>query len=480
MVKASGKCAVFMARIVLVVTLFSSSLPTGARGQESASPFDHLLFFVTKRGERGFVDELVLQKLPHPDKADQSFDDLRRVVLAQPGLRPRPDRMSLLGVYGGHLLMIRGLNLEAIDLESGERRKVMRPAEQGMLSRDKAYVITGQGTSLVEIDLKTLKQRRVFSQLTDGLLRVEPHLAISPVKSRIAFASVPKGQQFGSYKADVWVFEDAPDGLQAQAIPHEFGTSAYLGGASRVVSTPITGWKDETTLLIASSVQTGKAGGLFVGRGGPRRYVLHAWDVERKKLTEISPVPHVDDNSAIEPHFWRLSDGELLLHIPELGDHQIDLEEKELKRTERLADRYMLRGHPENPQLWFDEMVIGDFVPHCRMSLSPDGKQVVWLPWQPVRQGVMFTFGTVTMMIHSQELGKREVMTAQFDSPSMVIPGPRPVETPPSVPGVALPRPVVFPPPPLSSVSAEMPLWVRSDQLERSAVFDEAELIAGR
>jgi hypothetical protein len=457
-----------------------------AAEEQPDSEYDHLLYFVTRRGDRQFVDDLILQRIPGKDEADQPLEKLQRVVLTQAGLRPNQLSTSVLGVYGGHLLMIRMGRLQAVDLHTGEPRELMETAWEtnpnedprreferrrsppsirlGELVGDRVVLLTGQRpANLVELDLRTLNRRSLHREPPDEAAIwgwVYPRLAIAPGGARLAVTNVTKSQdpRLGRGHSTITVVERDKDEPTARRIPHEFPYRLELTGGGNNLHTPFVGWQDDETLLIVSlAIEEEKAeadAGLLILNLDQTRYVLHAWNANTGELTEVGPLPSANSPARSrgnpEPRFWRRPDGELLLHIPVLGDYRIDLEKKEFVHTKQLTSRYVLHGHPDIPELWFDKSLVGVMSPHCRISLSPDGKQAAWLTWLVEQRGPTFRFGPVPMLLHSARLGTRDVTTAQFDAPYMTVSSPDP---------------------PLSAYSTAPVIWLRSNQLETSPRF---------
>jgi hypothetical protein len=455
--------------------------------EQAASAYDHLLFVVSRRAERGVVDDLILQWIPRRNEIDQPFDKLRRVVRTQPGgLRGIGNSTSFLGVFGGHLLMLRGGRVEAIDLETGDLRELTEtrwevvPEDAGRspppprqfvwrahLEGDRLFLLAGYNTpttptSVVEVNLTSLERRNLYEEpagsprQTFPFGTIYPRLVISPEGERLAIAAVmPGGQDAlpGERKSSVTVIERNQGEPAAHRIPQDFRIRLELGGGGDHLHTPIIGWHNRDTLLIISLPPDASpmAAGLqtLASANGP--YVLQAWNAKTKQLTKVGPLPETKGARGGEPHFWRRPGGDLLLHIPELGDHEVDLQWNVFSRTTRLADAYSLKGHPDVPALLHQDAVIGVMAPHCRMALAPDGRQVAWLPWILEQRGpTTFGLGPVPLLVHSAESGTRTVMTGQFDSLNITGSGPEP---------------------PVSSHSTAPILWVRSTQLVRSPRF---------
>ncbi len=368
--------------------------------------YDHILYIAAEDDGTRLVPQLVVQQIPKKDDRDLAWEKAvkRRVRDQQIGT------CKPLGVFSNHLIAILMGHLEAIDLSSGQRRSLLKFTEQAEMRGDRVIAMGRQGMVLSEVNLRTLEIRRDFAGRPNFNARSQ--MALSHNGRFVAATHYPASLPPVTNDPYRIYFIDRHDPMpQPKEVTKHFGCRLIGTGAGDHAQGPVIAWWDEQTLFAVSreNKNPNETFGAPHHEGRLKVQTVNVLTNEVRDVCEIETRLHwIND-----PAFWRLPDGQLRLHIAALGDFRIDLQEKKLVRDDRfsLTDNYVLKDDGADPALFFKDELLAEAVTRERVSLSPDGKQIAWLPPRIVKQGILMDIPG-TLYVHSPEHGKRNIHSA--------------------------------------------------------------------
>jgi hypothetical protein len=157
--------------------------------------------------------------------------------------------LRLLGVAGGHLLLVKHDKLIAVDLESGEQRLVKDRVSQASLVANRLIVLLiGRPATWIEIDLATLKTRELYTAATFFGDRMT--MAVSPKLGRIAFTEFVRTKPQATPREVRIAIVDLHSG-KSRLMTKRYPSRMFFTGGGHHHIGPAICWSDENTLLIA-------------------------------------------------------------------------------------------------------------------------------------------------------------------------------------------------------------------------------------
>lgn len=377
---------------------------------------------IVQNQEKGHLQpELVLHKLPYLDDQGVVQTKDRRSLIA--------NRSEVLGVAGGRLILAGPIGaVETVRFETGLHQELIRYRSAMIVdpTHDELILTTPDECRLQKYGIDGKQLGDIPLKKPDPGLWATTHQRVAVSKSgQVAVATLHHAEpaEVNNMQFDLQLADFA--GRQVVLIPLEQPLPAILvmtGGGTHFAAPPFI-WLDENTLLALISkrpdpapVQGGR--GFLVLDG--LSYELISIDAMTGAVTKICEHPPLQNPfgmTLFEHEFWRRSDGELMLRSQSAGDFRVDLKQKKIVPDGHLSKYYQLKGDMKSPSLWFGDQMLAEMVFLRDVSISPDGRQIVWLT-HDLRRPQEFANANArkTMHYHSLTTGEHELHAGMFRS----------------------------------------------------------------
>jgi len=381
-----------------------------------ASPA-HLLT-IARRGDRSArKDELLLVTIPAADAADQ--EPTVRTVRSETNLQSLG--FECVGVYGGHLLVIKAYQLIAIDLESGERRLVHPGVGNAALAGDRVFVLSPQLAARGKPPTRSLKCIELSSGVVRELMKVpssqpgfvwqgESGCSMAPNidGSRVVVTeSVPPDDEVQGQ----WTCRLAVIDVETKAAARsetELPLRIVGTGAGFHAMAPKLAWVDDRNVVAVAPVTSKDA---FGETGMARGMQITRFDAATLESEVVCKLPKF--GAGLHDPLLARRDGSVFIRLGQLGQYRIDLAAKRLIEDGSLGRHYQLQGPRKNTSLWYGDQELSPRTGHNRVFPSPDGMRVAWLPWDVNENNVVIQ-APMELSIHDSVRGVRSVMREWF------------------------------------------------------------------
>ncbi len=387
-----------------------------AAADDLASPA-HLLTIVRRGDQSARKDELLLVTIPAADAADQ--EPTVRTVTSEANLHSMG--FECVGVYGGHLLVIKAYQLIAIDLESRERRLVRRGVGNAVIAGDRAFVLSPQRAARSKPPTRSLKCIELSSGAVRELMKVpssqpgfvwqgESGCSMAPDVdgSRVVVTeSVPPDDKVqGQWSCRLAVID-----VETKAVARsetELPLRIVGTGAGHHAMAPKLAWVDDRNVVAVAPATSKNAFGEMGAAPGMQITRFDAATLESEVVCKLPKFV----GGIYDPLLARRN-GRVFIRLGQLGQYRIDLAAKQLIEDGSLGRHYQLRGPAKNTSLWYGDQELSPRTGHNRVFLSPDGSRVAWLPWDVNESNVVIQ-APMELSIHDSVRGVRSVMREWF------------------------------------------------------------------
>ena len=186
------------------------------------------------------------------------------------------------------------------------------------------------------------------------------------------------------------------------------------GGGNHVYA-PAMHWVDRDRLLIAAPPKREGQDGIVIAHD---KWLTELFEVN-VKTGEVRtvcklPFPGFSMMTRFDPDFWRRSDNALMMRSKQFGDHRIEVRDGKSVSDRHLSTQYEFRGDIYKPQLWAGDDQLAAKVNVWDVSVSPDGRQIVWMV--PVQQNQYgWTHAEKSFFFHSEKTGTVKIEQGRFD-----------------------------------------------------------------
>lgn len=406
--------------VVLVAVAFAYVVFATQEARSQDKPggveYSHLVYPHYRSVQGSFRPELVLHRI-------DSLPDAKNAAARQTIPAAKNTLYNGIQTVDRGRLFTAGLTakINRIDVSTGKVLTISTSGVETLLvnpHRDSVIFSTAYlfGIRQYDFDSKTTTELLKGPSHGGGGLAAHIHnrIALSPDGSKLATATYsgkpdPLSMEY-ELKIDIVDLDAKPP--KARTVPGTFvGGNVMTGGGDHAYA-PAIHWQDIDTLFVVapperreSQAVAGQAGlggvgpisvGLSVRADGlvisntsgaslnisskpPTQ--LYQVDVKTLRATVVCDLtlPVSTSMARFDPEFWQRSDGEFMIRSGSLGDHRIDLVNKQVFPDRHLSPNYDFRGDIYRPQLWSGTEQLAAAVSNRDVSVSPDGKQIVWM-----------------------------------------------------------------------------------------------------
>lgn len=349
------------------------------------------------------VDEnesYVLSTIPATDAKDQSITT--RTLFSEKGL----SYYQVCGVYGGYLIVLKHpYELLAIELTTGVKKRIsLTGCDSAMMVSGQLYYVVaterdGKPThALHRMDLETGIQEKLCMLTSPDPGMQNGHdftLAVSKDGSKVAatemIADANQQVQCGI------VVVDRRTGDETRSKPI-YPSRILLTGAWHYLLAPKLFWLDNETLLVAAA-------------DGFNSETLYRYQPATQTSEVICKLPQYGGQMC-DPRFSRGNNGEIIIHLGSLGASEVLVPEKKLREHNEAFGDYVLRQVKGQISVYAGDDLLTSGTERARVFVSPDGKQVAWLP-AAVRNGMVLQ-EPMELKVHDRSRGVRTVLTQSF------------------------------------------------------------------
>lgn len=380
-------------------------------------------------------DELILASIPARGADDST------VTTQSLGKRPRfGTDFRTVGAYGGHLVSLNEHKLIAVDLHSGEVRKISdAPVRNAAMVENDLFFVTAQSdasnrlgdTALIHIDLATMESSKLCSLAASGdksgLWNLDDvSIAVSPDGTRVAVTELASSNddQAGNDQAGNDQAGDPPgtrivvattDGMVKRP-GKVFPNRMHLGGGLQTLMlAPKLVWAHHDLLIIAAGKNADDVR-VLLPAGLKQELTSLVFSAENFQyiceLPDFHPRLH-------EPWFSRTAAGTTMIHLGSLGQYEINWQARYLKESNALAPQYSLVVGDNSVALKYRDELLEPNAAIERIFVSPDGSRVAWLPTDvgPLPNGptiVAVQSRRIELKLHDAASGIRTVAVGNF------------------------------------------------------------------
>ncbi|XZE54089.1 protein kinase domain-containing protein [Planctomycetaceae bacterium SH139] len=336
-------------------------------------------------------DELILANIPAGAAADPT------VTTQSLGKGPRFGAdFRTIGAFGGHLIALNERNLVAVDLHSGEIRKITEaPVRNAAMVENELFLVTERsdasirlgGNALMHIDLATMQSAELCSLAASGdkgsLWNLDDvAIAVSPDGTRVAVTELASADddQLGDDQAGdppgARIVLATTDGIVKRP-GKVFPNRMHLGGGLQpLMLAPKLVWAHHDLLIIAAGTNADDVGAMPPA-GLKQELTSLAFSTE--KFRNLCELPDLNPKLN-EPWFSRTAAGTTMIHLGSLGQYEINWQARYLKESNALAPQYSLAVVNNSLALKYQDELLEPNAAIERIFVSPDGSRVAWLP----------------------------------------------------------------------------------------------------
>jgi hypothetical protein len=402
------------------VLVCPASSGRAAEAVSSADAYSHLVYTQMRTNNSGTLrPEFVLHRIdPLSDASSQKSKrriSTSRTVIGT-GIHSVADGRLLVAGYMG--------KASFVDLQTGEASVAAPgPAESLLRSDISGHVIftMPQMTRVSRYDPVSKSTHVLINgsmqRSTTFATHTHSRIELSPNGNRLAtatFAGSAGGLDL-THQFEIHIVDMQQKPLFARLLKCQFAGGNVSTGGGHHVYAPAMHWLDEETLLIAAPPEPSgpNAGVLNHNEWKMELYKVNVKTSVVKRICE-SPIPGMSSMAQFDPDFWSRSDGQLMIRSRSLGDHRVDLDNGEVVSDRCLSLHFELRGDVHRPSLWAGEEQLAPRVNNWDISVSPDGRQVVWMvPLHTHQYG--WTHAEKNCFLYSGESGVVELGAGRFD-----------------------------------------------------------------